>query len=216
MENIKTYKQFLNEEYGFKSIVGGLLFTIMSVLPNLSKASNNDTITTTNVYSPTKQIDLLNIKEFKPSVRSIYHILKNLEKKIQSSNSWDTDNGSISELITKTDTLYDRFDRKQNIDNELKEVTYLLSNVVENYQDTLSPDAYTVINKLNKTNIEDYDSKLLLTDYAVLYNEAKLIANKYDLSDSQDMPRGIKILLIILASILAIMILLLILVNLFA
>jgi hypothetical protein len=184
VNNIRTYDEFLNEEYGFKSAIGGILLAIMTILPNLSNATKNQTRwgnfynppTTGGVYSPSYQLKTTNVTLHK-SLDELIVMMEELVEKIDK-NSWDDETENhIYHLIYDLNDLHKKYLEDKNVDKEIRDVTEQLSFIVGNFRENISPSIQKIVDNLQKP--ETYDSRTLVLDYNILYNEIMLIGQQY-------------------------------------
>ena len=70
--NIKTYDEFLNEEYSWKSWVSGILLSLSSLMPSISSAKSA-------IASDNPNIKYEVIENFDESLTNIVELLNNIK-----------------------------------------------------------------------------------------------------------------------------------------
>lgn len=224
MNNVKSYKQFsnenLNEGWGARTI-GTLLVSLFSMIPNFSKGQMSITnpanpIGLTNPASPLNPTGLLNpasplyvgrhmskekIDEFKESMEEIYYILKGLQKHDIFKND-----ENFKVILVSVDKLYNDYKDGKDIRADIKRVMELLEPHIQKHNDKISKSTLNVFSRLKNNYNYNKNPRQLFNDYDVIYNEIKQMKDKYNLSDWETAGADIKFLIIFLLAFLAVLI----------
>lgn len=189
MNNIITYEQFIREEYGWKSWIGGIIFSALSILPNVGKSDNSsgDPNRYTYIYGPTNQLKLFDNLDFPKSINELKLIINDLIEKQKENTSWDKDE-SLENLKNSLDEIVNNFESGKNIDEELKEITMLLSFLIDNQKTRTTVISLKAVNIIRDIkNYEEYDPEKVLVNYTILYNELKEIGKEQDLGKGKSL-----------------------------